>query len=46
MRAAGSAGWLPAPIPRPGPPPPPAPAILPAISVAPPELAPYAELMR
>jgi transposase len=38
--------WLPAPIPRPAPPPPPAPAILCPIRVAPPELAPYAELCR
>jgi transposase len=36
--------WLPAPIPRPEPPPAPAPAILPAIAVAPPELAAYAQL--
>jgi hypothetical protein len=38
--------WLPAPTPRPAPPPPPAPAELPAIRVAPPELAPYAALVR
>ena len=38
--------WLPAPVMRPAPPPPPAPAILPAIRIAPPELAPYAELSR
>jgi transposase len=38
--------WLPAPIPRPAPPPPPGPALLAPISVAPPELAPYAELCR
>ena len=38
--------WLPAPIPRPLPPPPPAPAILAPLTVAPPELAAYAELGR
>jgi transposase len=38
--------WLPAPVMRPAPPPPPAPADLPAMAVAAPELAPYAELGR
>lgn len=38
--------WLPAPVMRPEPSRPARPAIIPAISVAPPELAPYAELMR
>jgi hypothetical protein len=37
--------WLPAPITRPAPPPPPAPANLSAITIAPPELAAYAELV-
>jgi hypothetical protein len=37
--------WLPAPVPRPEPPPPRAPAILERLEVAPPELAPYAELL-
>jgi transposase len=37
--------WLPGPVMRPAPAPAPAPAILPALRVAPPELAPYAELM-
>jgi transposase len=36
--------WLPGPVMRPPPPPAPPPASLPALSVAPPELAPYAEL--
>jgi hypothetical protein len=38
--------WLPAPVMRPAPPPPPVPADLPAIAVAAPELAAYAELWR
>jgi hypothetical protein len=38
--------WLPAPLMRPAPPPPPAPAELPGIVITPPELAPYAELVR
>lgn len=38
--------WLPAPVMRPAPVPAPRPAILPEIRVAPPELAPYAELVR
>ena len=38
--------WLPGPIMRPAPAPPPAPASLPAIAITPPELAPYAELVR
>jgi transposase len=38
--------WLPAPILRPAPPPPATPASLPSIAIAPPELAPYAELCR
>jgi transposase len=38
--------WLPAPVMRPAPPLPPAPAELPAIAISPPELAPYAELVR
>jgi len=36
--------WLPAPVMRPAPAPAPTPAILPTITIAPPELAPYAEL--
>jgi hypothetical protein len=38
--------WLPAPVMRPAPVPLRAPADLPAISIAPPELAAYAELCR
>jgi hypothetical protein len=38
--------WHPAPVMRPEPPPAPAPASLPAIRVAPPELAAYAQLCR
>jgi transposase len=38
--------WLPAPVMRPAPPPPPRPADLPRIAITPPELAPYAELVR
>jgi hypothetical protein len=38
--------WLPAPVVRPEPPPARAPALLPTIAIPPPELAPYAELVR
>jgi transposase len=44
-RSYESGTWLPAPVMRPAPAPPPAPAILPEIRIAPPELAPYAELV-
>jgi transposase len=38
--------WLPAPVMRPAPRPEPSPAAIPTITIAPPELAPYAELCR